>query len=347
MMDRIANDPWVQAIVVVQFAASIIPWFFIIPWWGRHRALLRYEPRRPVPWGAAGAMLAVAFTVITISAALAGNGNGEVAQRLAEPTTRQIVFSLVASMVMQLCGPALLLFVALLSNARRSDIGLPPFQAGAIARDVGIGVAACLAALLPVRLVQIAVVNALGLPHEITKHPMVEMLTANDPELIVLAMATVMAVAVAPIGEEITFRLLFQGWLEKLEDRRLGWRNASSTDDAVAQVVETIESVEGAQVTPIAVAEPPVELTLVGADPPKRGVAGLPYGWGPILLSSLLFAAAHYGYGPEPVPLFVLALVLGYIYQRTHRILPCIVAHALFNLLSMIVLWRVVFLSGG
>jgi membrane protease YdiL (CAAX protease family) len=76
--------------------------------------------------------------------------------------------------------------------------------------------------------------------------------------------------------------------------------------------------------------------------PPRRSVGGLPYGWAPIILSSLLFAAAHFGYGPEPVPLFVLALVLGYCYQRTHRILPCIIAHSLFNLNSMIVLWRIV-----
>ena len=39
-------------------------------------------------------------------------------------------------------------------------------------------------------------------------------------------------------------------------------------------------------------------------EPPERGVVGLPYGWLPILISSLLFALAHFGYGPEPVPLF-------------------------------------------
>jgi membrane protease YdiL (CAAX protease family) len=59
----------------------------------------------------------------------------------------------------------------------------------------------------------------------------------------------------------------------------------------------------------------------------------------PILISSALFGAAHFGYGPEPLPIFLLAIVLGYVYQRTHRIIPCIVAHALFNGLTMATLW--------
>ena len=79
--------------------------------------------------------------------------------------------------------------------------------------------------------------------------------------------------------------------------------------------------------------------------PPSRGLTGLPYGWLPILISSLLFALAHFGYGPEPVPLFALALILGYVYQRTHRIIPGIVAHALFNLVTVATLWRMVTLA--
>jgi membrane protease YdiL (CAAX protease family) len=81
-------------------------------------------------------------------------------------------------------------------------------------------------------------------------------------------------------------------------------------------------------------------------DPPRRGVAGLPYGWFPIVISSVAFGLAHFGYGPEPVPLLLLGLVLGYLYQRTHRIVPCIVAHALFNLFTMIILWRLVYHHG-
>ena len=53
--------------------------------------------------------------------------------------------------------------------------------------------------------------------------------------------------------------------------------------------------------------------------------------WLPILISGSLFALAHAGQGPAPIPLFFLGLGLGYLYQRTHRILPCIVVHFLVN----------------
>ena len=76
------------------------------------------------------------------------------------------------------------------------------------------------------------------------------------------------------------------------------------------------------------------------AESPIHGVFGLPHGWLPILVSSLLFALAHFGIGPDPIPLFFLAIVLGYTYQRTHRIVPCMVTHALFNSLTLIALWR-------
>jgi membrane protease YdiL (CAAX protease family) len=185
---------------------------------------------------------------------------------------------------------------------------------------------------------------ALELPNELTKHPLVEMLATSDPDVIVLVLATVMAVVAAPIGEEIAFRLLLQGWLEKWEDRRLGWRNPPLAEPPLGEKLDPGAGLETtSHVTEVEV----IELVPIEVEPPKVGVGGLPYGWTPIIFSSMLFAAAHIGYGPEPIPLFVLALVLGYVYQRTHRIIPCIVAHALFNLLSMVALWRVVFLAAG
>ena len=59
----------------------------------------------------------------------------------------------------------------------------------------------------------------------------------------------------------------------------------------------------------------------------------------PIVVSATVFAAMHVGHGPDPIPLFVLAAGLGYLYQRTHRILPCIVVHVLLNAFSVTMLW--------
>jgi membrane protease YdiL (CAAX protease family) len=60
---------------------------------------------------------------------------------------------------------------------------------------------------------------------------------------------------------------------------------------------------------------------------PKRTVGSI---WG----SSALFAAAHSTVWPSPIPLFVLALGLGYVTARTRSWLPAAVAHGLFNLVS-------------
>jgi membrane protease YdiL (CAAX protease family) len=47
--------------------------------------------------------------------------------------------------------------------------------------------------------------------------------------------------------------------------------------------------------------------------------------------SALLFASVHASVWPSPIPLFVLGLGLGWLAIRTRSIVPCIIAHALFN----------------
>jgi membrane protease YdiL (CAAX protease family) len=34
---------------------------------------------------------------------------------------------------------------------------------------------------------------------------------------------------------------------------------------------------------------------------------------------------------PDPIPLFFFAVALGFLYFRTHRIVPLIILHAIFN----------------
>ncbi|MCS7306600.1 MAG: CPBP family glutamic-type intramembrane protease [Thermoguttaceae bacterium] len=58
--------------------------------------------------------------------------------------------------------------------------------------------------------------------------------------------------------------------------------------------------------------------------------------------SLMLLGAEHIA--PDPIPLFVLSLVLGGLYFRRHRLLPCLVLHGAFNATGLLIL--LLFLSG-
>ena len=326
------SDPVLGAVVLMLAIASVGTWFALADRF-KHGPLLQYEPRRPVPWHGIWTLLPILLVALTVFAAMGGADSADdeaatsahdLVDRLALGSAQQTAFVV-----------AFLAVVIAVSHATRADLGLPK-DVHELMRDVRIGIVAWLAALAPVYGMQFALLSVFG-PAE--GHPLIKMVQERaDSTLFALAFAA--AVVVAPICEELMFRLLLQGWLEKWEDLRLGWR----TPDAPlpVEVVEVADSdatvtEESLPVVPtLAVAE-----IAVPAEPPRIGVGGLPYGWPPIVLSSLLFALAHVGYGPDPVPLFLLALILGYVYQRTHRIVPSMVAHALFNGMSLFALWRV------
>ena len=135
-------------------------------------------------------------------------------------------------------------------------------------------------------------------------HPIIESLrAAPDTRLMIASVAS--AVVAAPLQEEFLWRLLFQGWLEKLarttsEPMELMFgRSGTSSADSADQAVVT---------------------------------------W-PILVSSFLFALLHLNHGPAAVALFFFAVGLGWVYQRTHRIVPCITAHLLLNGCSLTLLF--------
>jgi membrane protease YdiL (CAAX protease family) len=96
------------------------------------------------------------------------------------------------------------------------------------------------------------------------------------------------------------FRVVLQGWLETA----LGYLLLPMTDES-GQVIES--------------AYTPASSAMV--------------------ISAFLFAAAHLPQqNADPIPLFIVALVLGYLYQRTHRIWPGVVLHATLNGVSVLML---------
>jgi membrane protease YdiL (CAAX protease family) len=71
----------------------------------------------------------------------------------------------------------------------------------------------------------------------------------------------------------------------------------------------------------------------------RLGLPGDGPAWWPIVLSAFLFAGMHWNNGLAVIPLFFFAIVLGYVYQRTHRIWPSMATHFLLNAWTMLFLW--------
>ena len=114
----------------------------------------------------------------------------------------------------------------------------------------------------------------------------------------------------APFVEELLFRVALQGWLERV------------------QMLAQSDTIEPPAATP--------EGAAMVEQQPTSSDRLMPW---PIVISSLTFALAHLGNGPDPIPLFFLALALGYLYQRTHRLWPSLVVHATLNSCSLLMLW--------
>jgi membrane protease YdiL (CAAX protease family) len=170
-----------------------------------------------------------------------------------------------------------------------------------------------------------------------SEHPLVVMLREKmtGPLFVV---GVFVAVIVAPVVEEFVFRVLLQGWMERLgRPKQLPPRispeyflNPPPSMPATSMV--TAELVSEGAANPYAVpqqdAVPAKENPI--AEPPPR--------W-PIFVSAVIFALMHAGNGPDPIPLFFLALGLGYLYRQTHRITPSMTVHFLLNAASMTLLW--------
>lgn len=307
--------------------------------------LVEYEPRRRVPWGTVVALVALLFPLAGIAKSLTSAERLSADETIVEGLTEEIVpedqteeperpsrfviNGLFASIVM-------LTFVAVITIVLRDyysadghDIGLPATREQ-LKDDIWLGTVACLAALLPIYMIQIAL--TLLLQPE-SGHPMVEELQrSHTPAMMVVGV--LMVVVAAPVFEEFSFRLLLQGWLEKWEDQHTGFFATERNEHAMSDPTDA-DDAAASHPQPILL---PMDRGLA-ARPPSGVLPDLPHGWLPILISGTVFGLAHWGHGVSPVPLVLFGMVLGYLYQRTHRLVPSITAHALFNANSMMMLW--------
>jgi len=179
------------------------------------------------------------------------------------------------------------------------------------------------------------------------QHPIIEMLQRHR-ELWVFALSGLSAVIIAPIAEELFFRVLLQGWLESLAG---GPRPAPAdpSQAAVEQVPNLPLSAGPADPENPYSPSPSLASSRHGepaaVEPGPAASPGARYSWGAlrwdylsIIVSSLVFSLMHLGHGADPIPLFFLALALGYLYQCTGRLLPSVVVHFCLNGCSMLAL---------
>lgn len=312
------------------------------------RPLVAYQPRRRVPWGPITAFVAIVMPMTNVAVFFVMSaGLDDVAQQagVAQPVGEEV--SSDSLLITGWGNFALMVFFVVggiaclvsLFRADAHDLGLPTSWTQ-FRTDVGLGMLATIAAWLPIYVVQLTLVYAI---QSETKHPLVEQLeTHQTPAMLLLGFA--MAVIAAPLFEEFTFRGLLQGWLERREDEVVGYtataRQQPPPEIASGEVVDSDEDfVYVKQSLAQALDDRDATETSNTAPPSQGWIPDLRHGWTPILISGVLFGLAHVGHGVAPVSLILFGIVLGYLYQRTHRLVPCLTAHMLFNAYSMVLLW--------
>jgi membrane protease YdiL (CAAX protease family) len=322
--------------------ASIWSWVFALKRLVRRQPLLAYEPRSTPPWNLLDLLMTV-FILILLSG-LAGTLLGvftsdqveAVPQAAAESpdsppvdsvlTRWRIVLSGVASLIA--CGLGALMIVIRTGACWGKDLGLTLRHAG---RDISYGIVAYVMLAPIIYAIQAALQH--WYPSE---HPLVEEFRTN-PTLGFYLVCVFSAAVAAPLVEEFMCRVLLQGLLERFVEGP-SFRQAmfGTADSQLPSRIEPTPALFQPAAPSQATEVVKPEQTPSDERPPEA--PGRYSGGLPILISSLVFAALHWGNGLDPIPLFVLALGLGYLYQRTHRILPCVVVHFLVNAFALAML---------
>ena len=330
------------ALLGIFLTASLALWGVTLVRVGEGRPILERDSHRPAVWGFVDLIVTVVILLllqVVAAEALRRSGLITTGQQ------RSLDDYFIALMVSAGCSAAAFGFswvwLSLRTGASAADLG---FRVDRFWWDIAIGVAAFVMLAPVVFGVQLILVLIMG-P---TQHPLI-LLLQKSPEWRLFLAASLNAVIVAPVVEEYFFRSLWQGWTESLrlpmhpEEALLGCK---PTPEIVSdqRLAEPLKEVPAPNANPYAA---PVLQEMPARDVETAQVVS-PYQrtiWWPILVSATLFALAHFSHGPDGVALFVLAVGLGYLYQRTRSLTPSIVVHFLLNATSMIMLWTQLFLA--
>ena len=324
---------------------------------------LTWTPRRNVPWTFVD-LLIVILLALSLMVGIVGLAQGLRVAPANGPMiqAQQYYLSVIADGAWKMAIIVLaMLYLAVRAGALWRDFGLSRRDLPA---QMGIGVVAFVMLAPPVFALQAMIVWFVEWKYE---HPLIDMLQ-KSPDLGLFWLLAISACVIAPLSEEWFFRGLLQGWLERALGRLVRRRTmmnevgaaaeadtaghavpwsvtsestiSSATVSSEATVAATETDVNPYAAPAFAPAPPqPIDDEAPEESFPKSIFAH----WLPILASAVLFGVAHWGHGPAPIPLTLLAIGLGYVYQRTHSIVPVMVVHALFNSVSMLLFYVYMF----
>lgn len=283
----------------------------------RRGAFAAWTPRKPAPWGVFAMAPALFFVFLTIAASVAP----ELGSPQAEFSEEKFVANALFQSTVWLMMVAFFYVTVRRGGAAWGDMGLPTSTTQAWA-DIKLGTVTWLALAGPLFLIHLIVSELLQIPY---KHQAFDAIAEGMSPAVLMAVALA-AVITAPLAEEVIFRQMLQGSLERLEWLWLLARETvSRTDEAGPSVAEVEQAASQALQRPIE------------SHPQQATFGGLRFGLPSIFASSTLFALVHLGHGAAPAPLFFFALGLGWLYFQTNRILPSVAAHMANNAFAVLI----------
>lgn len=217
--------PWIVWVSLLVLGLVLVSWSRLIArLWNGSEPIPRRRQRR-VPWSLDGAVLAGFFLMGAVASLFADTGEASV----------EIGFSVVFAQLSTLLLFATLSVGWLLMQYRSKapftakGIALADFGLGGTdeqqVRDLGLGVMAFAVMLPLVYAANAALVLILGTP---TAHPAIEELMAT-PTTETIFSVILLAVISAPLFEELAFRVLLQGGLQRLAPRNAWWPTVVSS----------------------------------------------------------------------------------------------------------------------
>ena len=223
---------------------------------------------------------------------------------------------------------------------RYGDVRAAGLAPGSLTQDLKFGFYGFLLFVPPMLLLQSVLTNFWEY-----EHPTMEMVSP-DSSLLAIVSAWWTATIVAPVSEEILFRVVLLGWLLRcfanpndFVGGLIGGKRVSENIPAETIPAETSPD-ETILAETIPVADYSEEINPYASSAPaniRRMKSQHQKTWAPVLIVALLFAVVHIGQGPAPIPIFFLGLGLCAMYRQTGSVVPCIVTHFLLNTFSMTV----------